>query len=403
MKKRIIIASLLSLFIGGLLSLSFINNINNKEVNAVANDKYLYVDLSLNDVFKDEGSNPYIKYKDDGEHIINLILINNDIYQSESTIPVSIFAEDKYNFTILCDNGGYSTDTIIGNTTPLKENNYNYLCLDEYVDGENASIKGFGYYTDINKNTDATYKTQRIWCTNTFINDETLPACNAVGYYSNTEWYISIMSSISNNGIDYYFVDIPRETISFSFLRLSSIENHEYLLYQKVEVSSISYGSCYTLSMNNNNLEVGITSVNGASAPMLGKVVEAYLTYGKADSNGATQSTMTKVFDTWFANKSATKEELKKEMIKDYTGYAKNGNSYEGLTTKDGTFSVNEKWNTMCSQAGIDPNTGKARSGNWFAWMSGINFKIVLTIGIGVLISAGGLIAYTIYRKKKQR
>ena len=55
----------------------------------------------------------------------------------------------------------------------------------------------------------------------------------------------------------------------------------------------------------------------------------------------------------------------------------------------------------MCSQAGIDPNTGKVRSGNWFAWMSGINFKIVLTIGIGVLISAGGLIAYTVLHKKK--
>ena len=51
----------------GLLSLSF-HNANNKVVKAVANDKYLYVDLSLNDVFKDEGSNPYIKYKDDASY-----------------------------------------------------------------------------------------------------------------------------------------------------------------------------------------------------------------------------------------------------------------------------------------------------------------------------------------------
>ena len=76
---------------------------------------------------------------------------------------------------------------------------------------------------------------------------------------------------------------------------------------------------------------------------MLAFVVEAYLTYGKSPSNGDVTYVIQSLYKTWFNNKSANKDEMKARKIYDYTGYAKNGNSYEGLT-KDGLFSVNEKW-----------------------------------------------------------
>ena len=143
------------------------------------------------------------------------------------------------------------------------------------------------------------------------------------------------------------------------------------------------------------------TNVNGADATLLSLVVESYLTYGKDNSNGCTESTIKNLFNTWFRNKSASSDDLKNTKILDYTGYAANGNSYEGLV-KNAYFSINEKWNTMCSQVGIDPNTGEARGIDW-SWFQSNTFKIILIIGGTSLIVIGGVVVLLIVRKRKRQ
>ena len=220
--------------------------------------------------------------------------------------------------------------------------------------------------------------------------------------YSNTIGVIKMLSILSAyNDVTYYYADIPYQLTSLSFV-IGSIEDIHPIFYKEYEISSLSYGVIYSLNLlSDDSVGVKTTVCNGANATMLGLVVEAYLTYGNSSSNGAVQSTLVNVFNTWFDKKSASKEDLKNTKINDYTGYAKNGNSYEGLE-KNGSFSINEKWNTMCSQAGRDPNTGKAKSMNGLS-INGATIKTILSIGAGALVSAGGLVAYTLIKKKKQR
>ena len=155
------------------------------------------------------------------------------------------------------------------------------------------------------------------------------------------------------------------------------------------------FGACYYID----DTDIITSSVSGASAHILGMVVEAYLTYGKNDSNGAVKQTLINLYNTWFKNKSATDEELKSQKIMDYTGYTANGNSYEGLE-KNSYFSVNEKWNTMCSQVGIDPKTGKERN----AFLDWFTDKKIIVIAIGgVALMCAGFAAFIIIKKRKER
>ena len=160
----------------------------------------------------------------------------------------------------------------------------------------------------------------------------------------------------------------------------------------------LSYGTCYTYDSKSG---VTTTNVNGADSTLLSLVVEAYLTYGKDNSNGCTESTIKNLFNTWFRNKSASSDDLKNTKILDYTGYAANGNSYEGLV-KNAYFSINEKWNTMCSQVGIDPNTGEVRGLDW-SWLQSRSFKMMLIIGGTSLVVIGGVVVLLIIRKRRRQ
>lgn len=367
-------------------------------------DKIIYVDISLNDKYKEEGSSPYLTYNDGTDnHNINLIHINNDIYQTETSISYDVLSSLSITFNINCFSGTYQSVDI---NSYIFIDAYNYVCLDSYIDGNDTEIEGYGYYGYQKENPGATYLTQRVWLNNENIkfyeNDAWGKPCqNAVGYYFDNKWNIIPMVKAENtyDNKSYYYVDIPYTLKSITFLKISQSDNHNYLIYESIPVETLSYGVCYF--MNIDKYEVYTSPVSGASAYILGCVVEAYLTYGKDDSNGSTKNTMVNVFNTWFKNKSASKDDLKNTKISDYTGYAKNGNSYEGLT-KDASFSVNEKWNTMCSQAGIDPNTGKNRGINLFGWLSSDIAKIALIIGSITLVSVGGVVAFIIIKKKKQ-
>lgn len=383
---------------------TFPNNINNDI--PLRLDKYLYIDLSLNNKFKEESSNPLFIYKDNSEHILNLIHIKDYLYQIEETISIDFFKNENNTFYLSCYDGNYVTEVITA--TALQENE-NYICLDEYIDNQDTSIKGYGHYGDRLANPGATYKTQRIW-----LSDNHSSTLEEKGYwkekvipyviyeYQYMTSVIPLASIVSTyDDVTYYYADIPYQITSLSFV-IGSNEDIHPIFYKEYEISSLSYGVIYSLNLlSDDSVGVKTTVCNGANATMLGLVVEAYLTYGNSSSNGAIQSTLVNVFNTWFDKKSASKEDLKNTKINDYTGYAKNGNSYEGLE-KNGSFSINEKWNTMCSQAGIDPNTGKVRSMNWFS-VNGTTIKIILLIGAGALVSAGGLVVYTLLKKKKEK
>ncbi len=409
-----IISILLNVLSFGTISLSSNSRINNNEVNAwYVNDKTIYVDLSLNTKFKEEGANPTLVYKDTTTHEVELTLINDYLYKTKEVIPYTIFTNQDYGFEI------HSFDSSIddylsifisgGEDNPLLNKEYNYLCLDEYTANSKQEIKGYGYYGERIKNPGATYKTQRVWLNNTYPNfydndDWGTPRKNVIGYIDDlSKAFILIeMEQVLNLSTNetYYYADIPYTVSSMSFLSISQKEGHSYLIYDMAEIPNISYGSCYFADLNNTEFSVLTGSVNSASATILKYVCEAYLTYGKADSNGSTSFTVSNLFNTWFKNKSATINDLKKEILMDYSGYSQNGNSYENLI-KDTPYSVNEKWKTMCSQAGIDPNTGEFRGFN-LSFFSSDLFKLLLVVGGVTLIVILIFIIYALNKAHKE-
>ena len=410
MKLRNIITAFTSLLIPITLGI-VLSNHGYKKVNAEpVENKTLYIDLSLNDKFLENAANPYIKYNNGSDVTVSLLTNNKiHIYYTEKNIPIEVFNNEEYGFEIGAFNGEYKTSWISGGDNVLKENNYNYICLDHYVQDENAKIKGYGYFGNKDVNPGATYLTQRVWLNNdnTFLDNDidNWGYENAVGYFDDKDnYHILVMSSIINlhDNRTYYYADIPEYVSSIKFMRISKTDNgHNYLIYQNVDINYLSYGVCYFAGVTSYEDYLNITpsSVDGATAAMLHLVVEAYLTYGKSSSNGCSSLTVKNLFNTWFKNKSATKDELKNEKIPDYTGYSSNGNSYEGLT-KNSYFSVNEKWNTMCSQAGIDPNTGNIRTFT-LSWFDKDTTKMLLIIGGVAVIVCGGAVALMIIRRKK--
>ena len=380
---RLKLLSLISLSSLGLVLMG-LNPISPLRVNAEGEieTKTIYVDLSLSNPI-----NPVIKFKD--RSTVELTPIGNYIYQSdvELSLPISSF----------CIEDGGLESPWVDDPSIYNKDIYNYLCL-----GPNDSIS-YGYYGPKVKNPGATYATQRVWLMDslsTSLDPWSSKGVNAVGYHDKDNQYqVTIMESIISSGTTYYFADMPADETSFVFLSLSSKEHHDYAYIRCEEVSSISYGCCYALASSG-----ALSTVNayGADAGLLAEVVSAYLTYGKNPSNGCTISTLQSVYHTFFANKSATDADLKNAKILDYTGYAANGNSYEGLT-KSASFSVNEKWNTMCSQAGIDSKTGQIRGFDFSLFSSAAGRTLIILIAIAVVagIAIGAIPFIRLYKRKR--
>ena len=150
--KNIFITLGLSLVVG-LSTISFDSDIKYQSIYAEeVKEKVIYVDVSLNTRFLLEGSNPYIKV--DGNDI-SLVKGDNDIYYTTQNISLI-----NKTLEICCFNDEYSTD-ILTNTL-LEQDNYNYICLDTYIDNELCGIKGYGSYGSKRVNAGATYLTQRV-------------------------------------------------------------------------------------------------------------------------------------------------------------------------------------------------------------------------------------------------
>lgn len=250
-------------------------------------------------------------------------------------------------------------------------------------------------YKEPLKNPGASYETQRVWLSFNLTKD--VPFDPAVSYSKDDGYEIVKMESILN-GYDakkYYYADIPFTKNDMHFLGISE---NSLVLYDKF-ISAISFGSCYFTGssyVDFENITTGV--VEGADYIILGLVVEAFLTYGKANSNGCTKQTVSNLESTWFDKASATKEELKQNKINDYSGYAKNGNSYYGLV-KNTQYSINEKWSTMKSQAGVKTKT------NFLIKLAGSNvllFMIICVSSVSVICLAVTLMMLQRRKKRKQ-
>lgn len=369
--------------------------------------KTIYVDFSLNEAFRNAGNGAKLIYFNGEVCEIELETIGNDIYRSLN--PIVITASPEHYLYFECAEGGtpYQSEHISFDEN-IGDDYIDYICLGKREEGKSASIAGCGLFIEPEKNPGATYSTQRIWLHNTnehgFYDDDDwrTPCKNAVSFLDNGKWKVTVMDSIISNfnNTTYYFADIPYEVTNVHFLRLSQSANHKYLHYLEAALSYLAYGVCYEAGNTSyDDFEnISRVSVQGASAALLANVVDAFLTYGQHPSNGSATSTIQNVYSTWFENKSATKEELKEQKILDYTGYAANGNSYEGLV-KTVPYSVNEKWNGLCSQAGVDPNTGQLRSPFFSFSLSGAKTPLIITGGvIGVLILLEAIVI--VIRKK---
>ena len=357
--------------------------------------KLIYVDFSLNKAFQKAGNNAKLIYFSGEVHEIGLEEIGNDIFRSLN--PIIIAASSEHYLYFECADGEtiYQSEHIPFDGD-IFEDYIDYICLDARGEGKNASVAGYGLFVEPEKNPGATYATQRVWLHNPnehgFYDgdDWGTPCKNAVSYLDNGEWKVTVMDSTVNNfnNTTYYFADIPYEVTKVHFLRLSQSTNHKYLHYLEAPLTYLAYGVCYEAGNTSyedfENLDRVL--VKGASAALLANVVDAFITYGKRPSNGPTTSTIQNVYSTWFENRSATKEELKEQKILDYAGYVANGNSYEGLV-KSVSYSVNDKWNGLCNQAGVDPNTGQLRSSLFGFDLSDAKIPLLIMGGaVGVLI-----------------
>ncbi len=328
-------------------------------------EKFLYVDISLFSF--DETLFPVISYKDPAEAVIFLDEIGNGIYVSATKIPNQVLSDLNYGFEISFINESKTkqlSSIWVSGGSALRNKEYNYICLSAFINSEGfVDVDSFGIYAEKKKNPGATYETQRIWISDVDDGGTYAFKCSwAAAYEKDGDVSIVGMPYLvnPNDGMRYYYADFPFEITSIRFLKMANDEIHRYSVYLDKLIKNISYGGCYAV----NNEEVVTKKTTGADAFMLGCVVEAFLTFGTAPSNGATKETIVNVYATWFANKFATENDLKAARILDYSGYAANGNSYIGLT-KTLSYSVHEKWNGLCSRAGVDPSTGELKK-NWF-------------------------------------
>ena len=157
--------SLLTTLLSSCLSISVNNHLTNELVEEPT-DKIIYIDVSLNNLLKDNAFN--LRYNDGTEtKTVELISDNNDIYHA--SLPLDLLDKDTSYFELYSETE-YVTEHI--SNSVLKENNYNYVCI-----SDDTTVKGYGYYGNSVVNPGATYRTQRVWLIND--NDE---------YYSNDDW-----------------------------------------------------------------------------------------------------------------------------------------------------------------------------------------------------------------------
>ena len=356
-----------------------------EESEIIEESKTIYIDLSETEEFLNEDGDPYLHYKNSEDANLELELVENGIY-SCLDIPLNVLDTATYGFEVINYEGGELKTAWLAGDNKLALDTYNYI----YINSE-LEVAGYGYYAEKTPNPkQATYKTQRIW-----LNDNRYQESGykpALGYFEDDVYKVVLMLSELNSfdSLKYHYADIPENISEVHFLKFDG----DYLIVRD-EMVNLSYGVCYQFSDDS----ISTCTVYNATANLLAFVVEAYLTYGKNPSNGATNTTMKNVYTTFFANKSATQNDLKNVKISDYTGYAANGNSYEGLE-KNSQFSVNEKWNTMCSNAGINPNTGASTAN--FGGVSMSTTKLLLLVG-GALVGVICIfILYEMLKKKRK-
>ena len=386
-KRLLLISSIsLSLLLGSFTLVNTKEETYKQSYSLGEPDKTLYIDLSLNEKYKESEAHPYLNYFDGSNHKINLISDGNDIYHTESQIPHLAFTLVTRHIQICCYDGLYTSDYIYGNeeTNLLADPLYDYICL-----SSSKSIEGYGRYLPRTKNPDeATYLTQRVWLSD---NSDSSTLINVVSYEYENQTYLINMPHIVNtyNNETLYYVDIPYQVRSLSFLKMKP---NGYLINSNTYIDYLSFGVCYS--------GTSIVNVDKADVAILASVVESYLTYGKDPSNGTVKSTVRNLFNTWFKNKSASEAQMKEAKILDYTGYAANGNKYDGLDKHaGGYFSVNEKWNTMCSQAGIDPKTGGDRA---FTFTLSRRAIILIVGGVIAVLFVGGFVTYFVIKRKRK-
>ena len=351
--------------------------------------KTIYVDLSECIETNYDELSVTLQLVEEGGWEISLSHLDGGIFASSAPVEIAAFPKtpETYQFTWAVNEAEYIV-TFEG-VMPLYEETNNYVCLSEYREENPKPIKGFGYYGTRKKNPGATCLTQRVWLYDT---DIEYAGDYAVGYIKEGALQLVDMETMVNSygRLVYRFADIPYELTEAYFIKLSGF------CADFCVKTPLVYGACF--SIRDSALTTGI--VDGADAGLLGIVVEAYLTYGSSPSNGSVGSTISTVFQTFFKNKSASTEDMKTIKILDYGGGSYKDGGYNPDVPKSAYFSVNEKWNTLCSNAGVDPKTGETRGWSLDLGFSG-DMKKSLFIAGGTLF--GIIVAGSAYLIRKWR
>ena len=381
-----------SLFIPFLLIYSSLFN-EDRSVNGkvqTVNDEYLvdyYFDVSRNTLFCEHENELFIKTNLTGMEEISPIKIDEHLFYLPFNLNRNNFDEEKFNFCASIISGNltiYESELI----SFLSIKNYDLIVFDEYINSSPCRIYACGYYCPNREENAASYLTQRIWLKADNDTNEEF----AVAYNENNKIAFKTMNTVTNFAMNenFNYVDIPFDVEQVNFVS-GKLDSKFFLVSREFFVSSLTYGVCYNVKPKSQELDY--IEISGADANLLSFVLEGYLTYGSNKSNGCIKDTIKNIFFTWFKNKSATTKELRSTKILDYSGYSKNGNSYEGLT-KDTSYSVYEKWLTLCENVGINAKTGKDIS-----LVPHIYIFLIISVAIGLSTAS----VYVVIKLKKRK
>lgn len=357
---------------------------------AIEAAKTIYVDLSECIEANYSELSLTLQIVGEGGRNVGLNHLENGVFVSETPIETALFSKEEKTYHILWRAGETNYTVTFTGVMPFYEETYNYICLSNYEDGNREPLKGYGFYGARKKNPGATCLTQRVWL---YDADTEFVGDYAVGYVKEGHLQLVSMENTINSydRLIYHFVDVPYELSEVFFMKLRG-----FCIDFWVKTPLI-YGGCFNLRGPTFTTAI----VDGADADLLGAVVEAYLTYGSSPSNGSVGSTISTVFQTFFKNKSAFNEDLRETNILDYGDGSYKEGRYDPNVPKTAYYSVNEKWNTLCSQAGIDPRTGETRGWNLDLSFSGDVKKSVIIAGGALFVVIIGGLAYLIWKWRK--
>lgn len=204
-----------------------------------------------------------------------------------------------------------------------------------------------------------------------------------------------------------YYFDLPTDVTKFVLLRLNPTEeNSKHTVWNQSDdmtASNVSKTALNYLYFDNSKIKVSSSAYTGAGAHTLKEVLMEFPTC--STSKADVQSLYTNFWAQKWDNNNGKVSEVTLTEDYDYAAYVLAGKSYSGLTPTSAIDlpTVEEKWNALCANAGVNPNTGVALAGKVLTPIqSETAVAPALTAGIAAIgVAAAGTMLFVAKKRKE--